>query len=114
MKINYPKHFPLVKIPQEAEFVIFLIIQELKSRTLTNGFNEIGFDGSICISDFSELIFSIIGLDDKSDSFYEWYLNQLDVFCRDVDLSDGATLSKQAFDFYVHLLIEKKGFGKRE
>ena len=108
MKINYPKNLPLVKIPQEAEFAIFLIRQELKSRTLTNSFDKIGFDGSICISDFSSLIFSVIGLNDKSDSFYEWYFGQLDVFCKDVDLSDGATLSKQAFDFYVHLMIEKR------
>jgi hypothetical protein len=109
MKINYPKNLPLIKIPQEAEFAIFLIRQELKSRTLTNGFNEMGFDGSICISDFSDLIFSVIGLNDKSDEFYEWYLGQLDVFCKGVDLSDGATLSKQAFEFYVHLMIEKRG-----
>jgi len=113
MRINYPKNLPLVKIPQEAELAIFLIRQELKSRTLTNNFNEMGFDGSICISDFSDLIFSIIGLDDKSDKFYEWYLKQLDVFCKDVDLSEGATLSKQAFDFYVHLMIEKRGQGEK-
>jgi hypothetical protein len=113
MKINYPKNLPLVKIPQETEFTIFLIRQELKSRTLTNKFNEMGFDGSICISDFSSLIFSVIGFDQKSDEFYEWYLNQLDVFCKDVDLSDGATLSKQAFDFYVHLVIEKRGQGEK-
>jgi hypothetical protein len=113
MKINYPKNLPLVKIPQEAEFAIFLIKQELKSRTLTIKFNEMGFDGSICTSDFSSLIFSVIGLDDRSDKFYEWYLSQLDVFCKDVELSDGATLSKQALDFYVHLMIEKRGQGEK-
>ena len=42
MRINYPKNLPLVKIPQEAELAIFLIRQELKSRTLTNNFNEMG------------------------------------------------------------------------
>jgi hypothetical protein len=113
MEINYPKNLPLVKIPQEAEFAIFLIRQELKSRTLTNGFTEMGFDGSICISDFSDLIFSVIGLNDKSDDFYEWYLGQLDVFCQGVDLSEGATLSKQAFDFYIHLMIERRSLEER-
>lgn len=113
MKINYPKHLPLAKIPQEAELALFLIQQELKSRTLTNHFNKMGFDGSICISDFSSLIFSVIGLENHSDSFYEWYLNQLDVFCKEVDLTDGATLSNQAFEFYVHLVIEKRGQGER-
>lgn len=109
MKINHPQNLPLVKIPQEAEYAIFLIRQELKSRTLTNKFNEMGFDGSICISDFSSLIFSVFGFDQKSDEFYEWYFHELDVFCKDIDLSDGSTLSKQAFDFYVHLVIEKRG-----
>jgi hypothetical protein len=113
MKINCPKNLSLVKIPQEAELAIFLIRQELKSLTLTNKFNEMGFDGSICTSDFSSLIFSLFEFDQKSDEFYEWYLGQLDVFCKDVDLSDGATLSKQAFDFYVHLVIEKRGQGEK-
>ncbi|WP_299548174.1 hypothetical protein [Seonamhaeicola sp.] len=114
MKINYPKNLPLVKMPKEAEFAIFFIKEELKSRALTNGFNKMGFDGSICISDFSDFIFSIIGIDNnKSDEFYEWYLGQLDIFCKDVDLFKGETLSKQAFDFYIHLLIEKRGLGER-
>jgi len=113
MKINYPKHVPLVKIPQEVEFVIFLIREELKSRALTNGFDKMGLDGSICISDFSNLIFSAIGFDNNSDEFYEWYLSQLDIFCKDVDLSDGTTLSKQTFDFYIHLMIEKRDQNKR-
>ncbi|NMH89772.1 hypothetical protein [Flavivirga algicola] len=108
MKIKYPKSSPLVKIPEEAEFAIFIIRQELKSQKLTNSFDEMGFDGSICISDFSELIFSMIGLNDRSDEFYEWYVGQLNSFCKEVDLSDGTTLSKQAFDFYVHLLVEKR------
>ncbi len=67
-----------------------------------------GFDGSICISDFSELIFSMIGLNDRLDEFYEWYVGQLNSFWKEVDLFDGATLSKQAFDFYVHLLVKKR------
>ncbi len=113
MKINYPKSLPLVKMPKEAEFAIFFIKKELKSRTLTNDFNKMGFDGGVCISDFSDFIFSIIGLDDRSDEFYEWYLDQLDIFCKGVDLSDGTTLSKQAFDFYIHLLFKKQSFGKK-
>ncbi len=113
MKIKYPKSSLLVKIPEEAEFTIFIIRQELKSQKLTNSFDNMGFDGSICISDFSELIFSMIGLNDRSDEFYEWYVGQLNIFCKGVDLSDGTTLSKQAFDFYVHLLIEKRGRGER-
>jgi hypothetical protein len=71
MKINYPKNAPLVKIPPEVDFALFLIRHELKSRTLSNNFNEIGFDGSPCISDFSELICSVIGLAHTSDTFYQ-------------------------------------------
>lgn len=108
MKINYPKNLLLVKISQEAEFSILLIKQELKGRKLSNYLENIGFDSTICSSDFSSLIFSSIGFDQKSDSFYEWDTNQLDVFCKDIDLLEGLTLSKQAFDFYVHLVIEKK------
>ena len=49
-----------------------------------------------------------MGFDQKSDAFYEWYLVQLDVFCKGVDLSNGATLSKQALEFYIHLVNEKR------
>ncbi len=110
MKINYPKYLPLVKIPRETELIIFLIKEELKSRTLTNSFNEMGFDGSVCSSDFSDVIFSMIGFDENSDEFYEWYLEQLDAFCEEINLSDKETLIKQAFKFYI-FLINKKNQG---
>lgn len=109
MKINYSKYFPLVKIPQEVELVIFFIQEELKSRALTNSFNAMGFDGSICSSDFSDLIFSILGFDENSDEFYGWYLDQLDSFCEDIDLSKKETIKNQAFSFYLLLVNKKKG-----
>ena len=108
MKINYPKNLPLVKLPQKVEFTLFLIREELKSRKFTSDIEKIGFDSTICSSDFSSLIFSSIGFDNESDDFYDWYFGQLDVFCKNIDLSDGATLSEEAFNFYVHLMIEKR------
>jgi hypothetical protein len=112
MKITIPKNTRLVKIPQEADFALFLIREELKSRRLMKDIQKAGFESSIRSSDFSSVIFSIIGFRNKSDSFYEWYKGQIDVFCKDVDFFEGDRLSKQAFDFYVHLLIEKRGQGE--
>jgi hypothetical protein len=109
MKITNPKNLPLVKIPQEADFALFLIREELKSRKLMKDIQKAGFESSIKSSDFSRVIFSTIGFKNIPDSFYEWYKGQLDVFCKDIDLLEGDSLSKQAFDFYVHLLIEKRG-----
>lgn len=108
MKINYPKNTPLVKLPQQVEFTIFLLREELKNRKLTNDLGKIGFDSTICNSDFSDFIFSSIGLDEGSDDFYAWYLHQLDSFCKNIDLTDDLNISQEAFNFYIHLMVEKK------
>jgi hypothetical protein len=108
MDITCPKNIRLVKIPQEADFVLFLIREELKSRRIKNDIQKAGFEASIRSSDFSSVIFSTIGFVNQSDSFYKWYNAQLDVFCKDVDLLEDDNLSKQAFDFYLHLMIEKR------
>lgn len=108
MEIKYSKNLRLIKLPQKVEFTLFLIREELKSRKFSNDLESIGFDSAICSSDFSSLIFSSIGFDHASDSFYEWYVSQLDEFCKDIDMSEVATLSEKAFHFYVHLLIEKR------
>lgn len=109
MKINYPKNLSLIKLPQEVEFTIFLIREELKSRTFAIGLEKIGFDSTFCCSDFSSLIFSSIGFDNTSDKFFGWYLDQLDSFCKDIDILEGTRLSEAAFNFYVHLMIERRG-----
>jgi hypothetical protein len=109
MKISTPNMSSLVKILQEADFALFLIQEELKSRRLMKDIQNAGFDSSIRSSDFSSVILSTIGFRNKSASFYDWYKGQLDVFCKDVELLVGDSLSKHAFDFYVHLLIEKRG-----
>lgn len=108
MKLNYPKNTPLVKLPQQVEFTIFLLREELKNRKLTNDLGKIGFDSTICNSDFSDFIFSSIGLDEDSDDFYAWYLRQLDSFCKNIDLTDDLNISQEAFNFYIHLMVEKK------
>lgn len=108
MQTNFPKQPSLVKIPQAIELTIFLIQQELKSRIITKKLHQLGFDKNVCFSGFSTLIFSMMDLNNCSDEFYQWYLNQLDVFCKDINLSDDEALTQQAFDFYVHLLMEKR------
>ena len=108
MKINYPKNSPLIKLPQEVEFTIFLIREELKSRKLSNDLEKVGFDSTICSADFSSVIFSSFGFNNESDDFFSWYVAQLDVFCKNINLLDGATLTEEAFNFYVHLMIEKR------
>jgi hypothetical protein len=112
MKITNPKNIRLVKIPQEADFALFLIQEELKSRRLMKDIQNAGFDSSIRSADFSSVIFSTIGFVNQSASFYKWYKGQLDVFCKDIDLLEGDSLSKQAFAFYIHLMIEKMEQGE--
>lgn len=107
MEIKLTQNSPLVKLPEKIDFTLFLIREELKSRKFTNDLEKIGFDLTFFSSDFSRIICSLIGFQKLSDQFYEWYDNQINDFCKEIDLSDGLKLTEEAFNFYVILMMEK-------
>ena len=47
---------------------------------------KIGFDLTFFSSDFSRIICSLIGLNNRTDEFYEWYDNEINSFCKEIDL----------------------------
>lgn len=107
MEIRLVSNSPLVKLPQEIDLTLFLIREELKSKKFTNDLENIGFDLTFFSSDFSRIICSLIGLNNRTDEFYEWYDNEINIFCKEIDLSDGLKLTEHAFNFYIILMMKK-------
>ena len=114
MKIKFPKNPPLVTLPPKAELAILLIKAELKNLKFINDLNKKGIDASASLSDFSALIFSIIGFDGHlSDDFYEWYLHHQIKLTENIDPLNDKELQKQAFNFYIDLVIKKREWDAR-
>lgn len=108
MNTNYSSDKPLFKIPSHIELILFLLRIEIKHRKFTSAIHSIGFDPNYFNLDFSAIILSTMGLDSHSDRFYEWYFDQLDESCKDLDVLDGVQLSEKAFNFYIRLAMERQ------
>lgn len=52
-------------IPEEAQLVVTLIIEDLRVRKLMNGLTHIGCDGSYLLPDLSNLILALVGFNDR-------------------------------------------------
>ena len=109
MKIKFPKNPPLVTLPPKAELAILLIKAELKNLKFINDLSKKGIDASANLSDFSALIFAIIGFDGRlTDELYEWYLHHQIKLTENIDPMNDKELRKLAFSFYVDLVIKKR------
>lgn len=51
---------------------VYLIKAELKNRKLTSGLEQVGFDTTFWSLDFSSMILKLIGIEVRSDDFYDW------------------------------------------
>ena len=110
MKIKIPKNPPLVNLPPKVELTILLIQSELKNVKFTNDLNKKGFDPCAGILDFSTLIWSIMGFDGNlTDEFTEWYFDRQTQLVKNIDPENDKELLEQAFNFYVDLVIKKRG-----
>lgn len=110
MKIEIPKNQQLVNLPPKVELIIFLIQSELKNVKFINDLNKKGFDPYAGILDFSILISSIMGFDDNlTDEFTEWYFDRQNQLIKNIEPENDKELSEQAFNFYVDLVIKKRG-----
>jgi len=108
MEIKLTGNSPLVKLPPKIDLTLFLIREELKSKKFTSDLEKIGFDLTFFSSDFSRIICSQIGIHNLTEEFYEWYDNEINNFCKEIDLSDGLKLTEEAFKFYMILMMKKQ------
>jgi hypothetical protein len=108
MKIELPKNTTLVRLPPNAELAIYLIREELRSRKLVRGLEQVGLDPMFSQADFSKLVLSAIGYNSQPDELCEWYYSMVDEYTMRFDHDDMEMLLEQSFNFYLDLEMERR------
>jgi hypothetical protein len=106
MKIN-PSTTPLVRLPEKAELVLYLIKQELKSNKFFNTMAELGGGDSYYRPCLDTVILSYSGFADHSDDLLEFYVERIDHYSNKIGI-DETSLTKYAFKLLVDLEMEKQ------
>jgi hypothetical protein len=106
MKINNLK-FPLVTLPDEVGLTLFLIGEELKSRKFFDGLRNLDLAGCYYQPHLEKLILVSVGLDEESDENIDFYCALIAHHCQKIE-TDSETITHQAFNVYIELMIEKK------
>jgi hypothetical protein len=99
--------FPLVKLPYEVQFSLYLIKEELKSRKLFHALHEVGLDDCYFQPHLDSLILRSVGLDDGTDETFSVYENIIEKRSKKIK-ADYDSITKQAFKAYQELKNEKK------
>lgn len=106
MKSNQDK-FPLVRLPRDVDYCLFLIKEELKSRRFFEGLHGVGLDDVYLQPHLDRLILKSVGLDDGTDETGEFYFRIMERRARKVE-ADNDSIVKQALKVYIELIAEKK------
>jgi len=105
MKIT--PEYPHVRLPKKIDRLIYILSQELKSNKVFDSLADVGFDDSQGRSDFTFMILDII-FKEAPDELANIYLTLLIKHTKKLKDTGRSSLTKQAFKFYIDLMIEKK------
>lgn len=98
---------PLTRLPQNIDYCLFLIGEELKTRRFFNGLRNVGIEDVSLQPGLDRLILKLAGLDDGADATYEFHSNIMDHRCEKIE-EHRDSLAEQAFKVYVDLASEKR------
>lgn len=98
--------FPLAKVPDDLDMVLFLIKEELKSRRLFRALHQIGLDDCWFQPHLDSLIMRAIDLD-HSDETNTAYNDILEKRCKKIDADHDSTM-KQVMKAYIELLALRR------
>jgi hypothetical protein len=100
-------HYPLVRLPQQIDEVLYMILQDLKSQKYFDGQAELNGSDSPYRPFLCKVILVRMNLDDGSDEIFELY-DQL-ILKRSQKIGDDTTSQmKQVMKVYAALLMEKE------
>ena len=111
MKTKY-RH-PLIKIPTDIQFTLYLIKEELKSRRLFDTLSQVGFDDSYFQPRLDSLILRSLGMDDDSHKTFDTYYEIMERRSKKIN-ADHDTITRQALKAYHELLQAKKRLSASE
>ena len=66
------------------KLAIHLIGEQIKNQVLMTALENLGFDCSTYTLNISEIILSLIGFDEKSDSLYQQYFEMIENALKDI------------------------------
>jgi hypothetical protein len=98
--VNTPE-FPLLRLPARVDMTLYLIGEELKSRTLFRAFHRIGLDDCYFQPHLDSAILRLVGLDASDDTFGR-YDDIMDRRAKKIDACRDA-IAKQALKAYFEL-----------
>lgn len=104
---------PLVRLPKEIQFPLYLIGEELKSRHLFQGLQDVELSDCFFQPHLDSMILELIGLDGDSDDVYLVYTKIMDRRSMKIE-ADKDSITKQSLKAYSELMVEKKKFDKLE
>ena len=104
--MKYTK-FPIVKLPDNMQFCLCLIKEELKCRKLFQALHEAGIDDCYFQPHLESLILLNVGLDDGTDETYRVCNEILDRRSRKIK-ADIDSITKHALKAYQELKSEKR------
>jgi hypothetical protein len=98
---------PLVKLPPDIQFTLYLIKEELKSRKLFHALHEAGLDDCYFQPHLDVLILRSVGMDDETDETFNIYHDIIRKRSMKIE-ADQNSIMKQALKVYMELMAEKK------
>jgi hypothetical protein len=100
-------NFRHVRLPRKIDRILYILSEELRNNKFFNGIEKIGFDGTNARSHFTFLILDLV-FKESSDELADRYFELLEKYTKKLKDDQWTTITKQAFRFYVDLIIEKR------
>lgn len=107
MKIHYASNYPLVKLPTDIQFTLYLIKEELKSRKFFRALQDMGLDDCYYQPHLDTLILRNLDMDDDSDETFDAYYKIIERRSQKIS-PDNDSIMKQALKVYHELLEQRK------
>jgi hypothetical protein len=105
--------YPFIKLPSKVEATLFLIREELKSRSFFNRLEKVGFLEPNAQTHLHALIADNLGIDIHRDEDFEEFDNILDEASEDVEASmENDDLMAIVLKVYVKLMIREANLVK--
>lgn len=106
-------HFPLIKLHSDAQIVLYLIKEELKSRKFFRTLQQAGLHDCYFQPHLDSLILRSLDLDDDSDKVFDAYYDIIEHRSKKID-ADTDSIMKQALKVYMELKQLKKKLKRKE
>ena len=87
--------YPLVKLPAEVQYSLYLIREELKCRKLFRALQNVGLDGSYFQPHLDTLILRSLNMDEDSDEVFDAYYEIMERRSKKIN-ADNDVIMKQA------------------